>query len=97
MHSEGEEKGARKHRDYVGVAVRRYGFTKCQEAAARLHFDDVTESAGARELSIPAPTYKGRIQAVYAKMNVHTKAQFVKKTMEAWFDENMSNAATDSF
>jgi hypothetical protein len=48
MDKEGKREG--RDRDYVGAAVRRYGFTKCQEAAARLHFDDVTESAGAREL-----------------------------------------------
>jgi hypothetical protein len=65
-------------------------------AAARLHFEDVNELEAARRLTIHEGTLKGRIRAIYAKMNVHSKVQFVSKVYDAWIDENFADHATDN-
>jgi DNA-binding NarL/FixJ family response regulator len=96
MDNEGEEKGSRKHRDYVGAAVRRYRLTSRMEKLARLLFDDVPVEDAAQILGRSVGTIKGCSHEIYIRVGAHSRAQFVKRTMEAWFDEHLSSAATDS-
>ena len=84
-------------KEYVAAVARRYGLTPRMEKLARLLFDGASIEEAARCLGRGLGTVKACAHEIYMRMDVHSRAEFVKKVYEAWIDEEFADRATDSF
>jgi DNA-binding NarL/FixJ family response regulator len=84
-------------RDYVAAAARRYELTPRMKRLARLLFEGASIEGAADRLGRGLGTIKACGHEIYMRMDVHSRAEFVKKVYEAWIEEELANRATDSF
>jgi DNA-binding NarL/FixJ family response regulator len=87
----------RDDRDYLAAAARRYGLTPRMKRLAQLFFEGASIEEAARCLGRGLGTVKACGHEIYMRMDVHSRAEFVKKVYEAWIDEEFAGRATDSF